>query len=268
VVVHGDTFTTVLGAVLGRLLGADVAHVEAGMRSGRIMHPMPEELNRRAVARIARLHFAPGAKEVNNLRRERARGQVVDTAANTAVDALKLMTSDRTPAVPLPDEFGLLTIHRFEMLRNTQAFTETLRTLKQASRDVPVLMPAGATERARIEELGLRDLFDDRFRLVDKQPYARFVPILARASFVVTDSGGLQQECGFLGLPCAIHREATESQHGIGENLVLTGLDVTVLRDFLTDWRSRRRPAGLDAFTPSRIVVDTFQQRGYLADQS
>jgi UDP-N-acetylglucosamine 2-epimerase (non-hydrolysing) len=167
--------------------------------------------------------------------------------------------------MPLPDEFGLLTIHRFEMLRNDEAFTETLRILKDASRDLPVLMPAGATERARIEQLGLGGLFDDRFQVIDKQPYARFVPILARASFVVTDSGGLQQECGFLGLPCAVHREATESQHGIGENLVLTGLDGAVLRGFLADWRSRRRPAGLAAFTPSRLVVDTLQQRGYLA---
>ena len=265
VIVHGDTFTTVLGALLGRLLGADVAHVEAGMRSGRLMHPLPEELNRRAVARLVQLHFAPGAREVAHLRRERVRGRVVDTGANTAVDALKLMSGERRLPMRLPDEFGLLTIHRFEMLRNNKTFSATLRTLREASRDLPVLMPAGATERARIEELGLAGLFDDRFRLIEKQPYARFVSILSRASFVVTDSGGLQQECGFLGLPCAVHREATESQHGIGENLVLTGLDDAVLRDFLENWRAFRRPASLDAFQPTNVVLDTLEEGGYLA---
>lgn len=269
IVVHGDTFTTVLGSLLGRFLRADVAHIEAGMRSGRLMHPMPEEINRRAVARLAKFHFAPGADEVRNLQRESVRGHIVDTLANTALDALKLMSGQAgQPPIPLPEEFGLLTIHRFEMLRNSGAFTETLRILREASRVMPVLMPAGATERTRIEELGLLDLFDERFQLVDKQPYARFVPILSRASYVVTDSGGLQQECGFLGLPCAVHREATESKHGLGENILLTRLDGDVLRNFIDRWPSYRRPATLDAFEPSRIVLDTLAEAGYLAAAS
>lgn len=265
VIVHGDTFTTVLGGLLGRLLRADVAHVEAGMRSGRLLHPFPEEFNRRAVARLVQLHFAPGPREVANLRRERVRGRVVDTGANTAVDALKLMSGNQEPLLPSLDEFGLLTIHRFEMLRNDDAFSATLRTVREASRDLPVVMPAGAIERARIEELGLTGLFDDRFRLIEKQPYARFVPILTRASFVVTDSGGLQQECGFLGLPCAVHRQATESQHGIGENILLTGLNDGVLRDFLSNWRSYRRPTKLTEFQPSKIILNVLLERGYLA---
>jgi UDP-N-acetylglucosamine 2-epimerase (non-hydrolysing) len=140
-----------------------------------------------------------------------------------------------------------------------------LRILKDASHGMPVVMPAGATERARIEELGLGDFFDTRFQLIEKQPYARFVPILSRASYVVTDSGGLQQECGFLGLPCAVHREATESNYGLGENVLLTRLDADVLRRFTADWTSYRRPASLDAFEPSRIILDALEEGGYLA---
>lgn len=268
IIVHGDTFTTVVGAVLGRFLGVDVAHVEAGQRSGRLMHPMPEELNRRIVAQLARLHFAPGTEEVGHLRRERARGQIIDTGANTAVDALKLLIADRKPPVTLPDEYGLLTIHRFEMLRNAPLFASTLKIVREASRDLPVLMPAGSIERARIEELGLSGLFDDRFRLIDKQRYANFLPILRGASFVVTDSGGLQQECGYLGLPCAVHRAATETRHRIGENVVLTEWNEVRLRDFLSSWPSYRRESVLNEFQPSEVIMNVLEQSGYLQTSS
>lgn len=264
VVVHGDTFSTVLGALLGRFLRAEVAHVEAGMRTGNIWHPMPEELNRRIVAKIATLHFAPTQHEVEALRREKAKGPLVDTGANTVIDALRLAIDGDAPAIDLPDEFGLVTLHRFEMLRNGPVFTQTLEVLHEASRDLPLVMPAGNTERNRIEELGLGHLFGDRFRLVDKQPYARFMPLLARASFVVTDSGGLQQECGILGKPAAIHREAVESQQGIGDNLVLTGLDMQVLRDFLGGWRDRARPSLLEQFHPTEVIVAELARAGHV----
>ncbi len=266
VVVHGDTFSTVLGAILGRILGAEVAHVEAGMRTGNIWHPMPEELNRRIVAKIATVHFAPTDHEVVNLRREKVRGIVIDTGANTVVDALRLAIDGDAPAIDLPTEFGLVTLHRFEMLRNGEVFTETLRVLHEASRTMPLVMPAGNTERNRIAELGLADLFDDdHFRLVEKQPYARFMPLLALASFVVTDSGGLQQECGILGKPAAIHREAVESQQGIGRNLLLTRLDMNELRRFLADWPSYRRESQLDVFHPTQVILRELEQAGHLA---
>ena len=132
-VVHGDTFSTVLGALIGRFLGAEVAHVEAGMRTGNIWHPMPEELNRRVVAKIATLHFAPTQHEVDHLRRERAKGPIVDTGANTVIDALRLAIDGDAPAIDLPAEFGLVTLHRFEMLRNGPVFTQTLEVLHEAS---------------------------------------------------------------------------------------------------------------------------------------
>ncbi len=266
VVVHGDTFSTVLGALIGRFLGVEVAHVEAGMRTGNIWHPMPEELNRRIVAKIATMHFAPTTLEVGHLRREKAKGPIVDTGANTVIDALRLAIDGEAPAIELPDEFGLVTLHRFEMLRNESVFTRTLEVLSEASGAMPLVMPAGNTERNRIAELGLSHLFGDRFRLVDKQPYARFMPLLARASFVVTDSGGLQQECGILGKPAAIHREAVESQQGIGDNLVLTGLDMDTLRDFLGHWKDYSRPSLLDEFHPTEVILDELRRSGHLSN--
>ena len=256
VVVHGDTFTTVLGALIGRLLGARVAHVEAGMRSGNLRHPFPEELNRRIVARLATLHYAPTAREVANLGRERAPGTILDTGANTAVDALRTML-ERAPEEPdLPEVFGLVTLHRFELVSDAKAFRAILEALSASATPArPLLMVAGQAERAKIGELGLEGLFGEHFRLLGKRPYAEFLPLLRAASFVVTDSGGLQQECAVLGKPCAVHRQRTESHQGLGENVVLTGLDTGVVRRFIADWESYRRPSTLDLFHPSRLVA-------------
>ena len=222
IVVHGDTFTTVLGALIGRFLGARVAHVEAGLRSGSLRNPFPEEVNRRIVGHLASLHFAPTSAEMANLSRSRAPGEVVVTGANTVVDALRLARGAEVDDLDLPAHFGLVTMHRYELLRDADALAALLRALSNADGDPPLLFVAGQAERARISELGLDGLFHTDFRIIEKRPYARFLPILTRADFVVTDSGGLQEECAALGIPCAVHRERTERHQGLGANVVLT----------------------------------------------
>ncbi len=254
VVVHGDTFSTVLGALLGRFLGARVAHVEAGLRTGSLRNPFPEEANRRIVAKLATIHFAPTEREVRNLKAERVHGEIIETGANTVVDALRLAEHEDVD-VELPPVFGLVTLHRFELLRQAGQFEAILRTLAEHRHAVPLVMVAGKSERDRITELGLDPLFDADFRLIDKRPYAAFLPILVRAHFVVTDSGGLQEECAVLGIPCAVHRERTERYQGIGENVLLTRMDTAVLSSFLGDTEAYRRPSTLDRYEPSRIIA-------------
>lgn len=256
VVVHGDTFTTVLGAIGGRLLGARVGHVEAGMRTGKLLHPFPEEINRRMVAQLVSVHYAPTQTEAEHIRREHARGRVIVTGANTAVDALKLVDRERRDEPDLPERFGLVTLHRFELVHDAERLAETVRVLAEHSHDLPMLFVAGQIEKARIHELGLDHLFDGTdLRMIDKRPYAAFMGLLSRADFVVTDSGGLQQECAALGMPCAIHRRAVEERAGLGDNVVLTGLQTDALEQFLLTWPSRRRPATLDDFHPSNIIA-------------
>lgn len=259
VVVHGDTFTCVVGALLGRFLGVKVAHVEAGLRSGSWRSPFPEELNRRVTARLVDVHFAPTPVEVANL--AGARGTVVLTGANTVVDSLKLLqTGSQTSEKP----YGVVTLHRFELLQDPQAFRQVLELLAAAAERTPMLFFAGAPERERITRLGLQSLFEGSMELRSKSSYLEFLPVLAGAAFVVTDSGGLQEECAYLGLPCAIHRERTERQQGVGHSVVLTGLDLTVLSDFLDDPSRYRRPGEVEQHHPSETIADTLSDRGHL----
>ena len=260
VLVHGDTFTAPIGAVIGRALGARVGHLEAGMRSGSIRNPFPEELNRRVAAYLVDVHFAPTAVEAHNLRHRR--GAIVTMGANTVVDSIRLALEHPVDAGPdLPERFGVATLHRFELVRQEETFRASLEALRDyARREVPVVYFSGASERERIEAFGLWDLFDpERFRIEDKLSYVRFQPVLARAEFVVTDSGGVQEEAYLLGIPCAVHRTHTERHVGEGDQMVLTKYDLGALREFLADHERYRAASSLDRYHSSAAVVDALE---------
>lgn len=263
VLVHGDTFTTPYGALIGkRILKSRVGHIEAGARSGSIMSPLPEELNRKIAAKIVDIHFAPTEHEVRNLRH--ARGVVVNTEANTAIDAMRLAIDGQAEMDGLPEKFGLATLHRFELVSRAEKYRESLEILREQSQDMPVLYLAGAPERERIKALGLENLFDEKnFIIRPKLRYLKFLPLIARAQYVVTDSGGLQAECYYLGIPCAIHRERTETPQHLGETVVLTGMESGKLRDFLATYQNRRGESWMDKYHPSEIIVNTLAQLGY-----
>ena len=260
ILVHGDTFTTVAGALAGRRLRVPVAHIEAGYRSGSVFAPFPEEIDRRLVAGLAHIHFAPSAREAENLRN--AKGRVINTRANTALDALRLFLPDGWDD-PATDPYGLVTLHRFELMRRPSSIDRILEICNRAAQAIPIRFITGEHGRARLAQHGLLSRFDDRFTIVDRVPYADFVPILARSNFVLTDSGGLQQECAYLGIPCLIHRERTESDLGLGRNVVLSGLSTEAARRFLEDPERFRATPLLDEFHPSDRIVEELSSLGY-----
>jgi UDP-N-acetylglucosamine 2-epimerase (non-hydrolysing) len=260
VLVHGDTFTCPIGAVVGRLLGARVGHVEAGLRSGSLRHPFPEELNRRVAGRLVHLHFPPTPREADNLRRHR--GLVVTTGANTIIDSVRYALDHPKPTgLSLPAEYGLATLHRYELVSRQDMYRAALETLREYSARLPIVYFAGASERERLEQYGLLDLFDEKdFRIEGKLSYVAFLPILARARFVVTDSGGLQEETAHLGIPCAVHRDRTERHDGEGRSVKITGFSIPALRQFLDDPEPYRVGGLNDAIHPSRVIVDALER--------
>ena len=255
-IVHGDTMTSVVGAVLARLLGADCAHVEAGLRSGDWRHPFPEELDRRIVGRLADVHYAPSEAALAALA---GRRNVVATGHNTVVDAVldQAVRSGRDTT----DPYGLVLLHRFEFL-TAPALVEA--TLDALTRRAPHRMVLVADDQAR-HVLGARldALPADRFTVLGKVPHAEFTGLLVGASFAVTDSGGVQEEAALLGIPTLVHRKATERQDGLGANAVLSQWDVAALEGFLGDFGTYRRPPNAPSTSPSDIVVKDLMTRGY-----
>lgn len=265
VLVHGDTFTTVIGALIGRAIGVPVAHLEAGLRSGNWRHPFPEELDRMAATRLARIHLAPGPHAVANLHAMHTKGEILDTGGNTIRDALEMVPTG-APLIKLPSEpFGLVSLHRFELLGKPDAFRAILELLHETSRRTPLVFIDHPVTAAAISVQGLDGLFDERFRRIPRQRYFDFIAVLKLSSFLVTDSGGSQEECTQLGHPCLVHRVATERPDGLGGPVVLSGMDLGVVADFLADPLARAAPpAGVDR-RPTDTILVFLERRGHLA---
>lgn len=255
VVVHGDTMTTVLGTFIGRLLGVPVAHIEAGLRSGDWRHPFPEELDRRIVGRLARIHYAPSEEAARNLA---GRDNVVLTHGNTAKDGVQDAAASATAD---GDAYGLVLLHRFEFISHAAFVRDTLQTLDRGSA-VPLRLIVDSYSRDAIEQT-IASLGLTRLTIMAKLEHSAFVDALRGAAFIVTDSGGVQEEAAVVGVPTLVHRKVSERQDGIGTSAVLSGWDLRVLEDFLAD-PGRYRVHDIDAgVSPSDVIVTDLVARGY-----
>ena len=262
-VVHGDTPSTLLSALMARRAGLRVAHLEAGLRSHSLLHPVPEEAIRVVVMRLADLLFAPDDTAVANLAAMRVRGRIVPVGANTSVEALRWTLGGRAPDVA-PTGPVLVHSHRVENLHRPARVEGVVALAERAGRDRPVkfvvLGPmAGVLERtgarARLEAAGVE--------LVPTLPHAGFVAALAAAPFVVTDGGSTQEECALLGVPTLLWRARTERPDGLGANVVLSRYDPAVVEAFLADpERHRRPPTALDRTPSADIRAVLLQELG------
>lgn len=265
ILVQGDTLSTLAGAILGKATGAQVAHVEAGARSGDLRNPFPEEGVRRLVDRLADVMYAAGDAHARNV--VQCRGDVVNTDMNTGLDALRLALW-LTPDKPPPDgSYGIVTLHRFELLRQRTLLRRTVRAILEARTPVSrIVMPLDAHSRHYMQRAGVLDALSSSTRvlLVPKIPFPTFQHWLVGSRFVVTDSGGLSQECGYLGLPCLIHRDAEEGVSGARGSLMLSHFDTSVLQGFMENPPEWPGPDLRGLPFPSLIVARDLASRGLI----
>jgi UDP-N-acetylglucosamine 2-epimerase len=223
VVVQGDTTTALAAALAGFYARIPVAHVEAGLRSGRRWSPYPEEINRRVIDQIADVLFAPTRGAAARLIDEGFGTERIRVTGNTVVDAL-LAIRDRLRihpvAIPgLDTAFGqrliLVTAHRRESFGEPLvAMCEALRQLAHDHPDVVIVYPVHLNPNVSVP---VRNLLADHDRIVLLPPldYLQFVSLLSRAYLVLTDSGGVQEEAPTFGKPVLVLRQVTERPEGI-----------------------------------------------------
>lgn len=223
VLVQGDTASVFFGALTGFFEGVPVGHVEAGLRSGDMGSPFPEEGFRRMTGVLARLHFAPTEGAARNLLREGIPKDRIHTTGNPVVDALVDMArrigEPRDPAVKAIFEegrpFALLTTHRRESWgAPLEGILGAVRTLVDRTPDLRVLVPVHPNPRVR--EPVRRMLGGvSRIHLTSPLAYEDLVLALSRARLVLTDSGGIQEEAPTFGVPLLVLREVTERPEGV-----------------------------------------------------
>lgn len=246
VLVQGDTTSALAAAFASRRAGIPCAHVEAGLRSGDPKNPYPEEINRVLIDGLSSLHFAPTASARRNLRREGLDESVFITG-NTVVDAMRgAMRRARRPAglagLRARTRLVLVTLHRRESFGPTlRRIFAALRDLARRHEDCLWVYPMHPNPEVRRHAALLRH---PRLRLLPPLPYPEFLWLMRRARFILTDSGGVQEEAPCLGKPVLVLRRKTERPEllkaGCG---MLVGTDPgRILREASRLLRGPRRP--------------------------
>ena len=236
VLVQGDTTTVQVASLCAFYRGIPVGHVEAGLRTGDMRNPFPEELNRRIVALAANWHYAPTEKARENLLAEGVKAEDITVTGNTVIDALHAMRAiNQKSPFPLPIKieemlaenrpYILVTGHRRENfgegVRNIcNALAKIARVLPDAKLVYPVHLNPNVRGTAMERLSGIENVI-----LVEPVPYAGFVRLLEASTVILTDSGGIQEEGAAIGKPVLIMREVTERPEGIEGGSILVGTD-------------------------------------------
>ena len=260
VLVYGDVNSTMAAALVCSKLQIRVGHVEAGLRSGD--RTMPEEINRLITDQLSDLLFTPSADADENLQREGIKPAKIYLVGNVMIDTLVRLLpycSAHRPA-DLVGPYALVTIHRPSNVDDLPWLRALLMALAELSHDLDVVFPVHPRTRQRIADLGPQALSNGHLRLLDPKPYLDFLALQQGAAMVITDSGGIQEETTFLGIPCLTLRANTERPVtvSLGTN-VLIGRDIprlqTEIRRILTGETKKRSPVPLwDGHAAQRIA--------------
>lgn len=258
-VVHGDTFSTLLGAVAGRFFGAQVAHVESGLRSFNLFHPFPEELTRIAVFRLANMAYCPNSWAVENLKRYSL--EKINCRQNTLLDSVRFAIA-QPPHEQSSCEvelYGVVSIHRFENIFNRNQFSKILDLLELMALNRPLIFVLHPATRKKLEQFNLMDRITGNPRFIprSRMGYIPFLQLLTNSSFVVTDGGSNQEELSYLGIPTLLMRRATERTEGLESNVFLSNFDEKIVRAFLNNLqRVPRIDLSVEDTAPSKMIVD------------
>ena len=284
--VHGDTTTTLSASLAAYYQQIPVGHVEAGLRTGNIYSPWPEEINRKVTGAIAQLHFAPTEKAASNLKTEGIPADRISITGNTVIDALldivQRLENDPQQSAAFDTVFGidpnkrliLVTGHRRESFgQGFERICSALQTVATRE-DVQIIYPVHLNPKVK-EPVGSRLGALEHVRLIAPQDYLPFVHLMRRADIILTDSGGVQEEAPSLGKPVLVMRDTTERPEAVhagtvklvGTNTSLIVRETTRLLDNHAAYETMKRahnPYG-DGFSSQRIrdtILSFFTSKG------
>jgi UDP-N-acetylglucosamine 2-epimerase (non-hydrolysing) len=243
ILVHGDTTTCMAASMAAFYRQIPVGHVEAGLRTGNIYSPWPEEMNRKITGAVATYHFAPTSQARGNLLNEGVADKSIIVTGNTVIDALLDVTqqikNDAKLKKQLADKFSfldadkrlvLVTGHRRENFGDGFIhICQALKTIVQSQPDVEVLYPVHLNPKVQqpVNEI-LRNV--SGVHLIDPQDYLPFVYLMNRCHIIISDSGGVQEEAPSLGKPVLVMRDTTERPEALAAGTVkLVGTDAEVI---------------------------------------
>lgn len=243
VLVHGDTTTTFATSLAAFYEQIAVGHIEAGLRTGNLYSPWPEEANRKLTSAITKFHFAPTELAQKNLTKENVKKEQITVTGNTVIDALlwvkEKITNDSALQDRLVCQFDfldsnkrliLVTGHRRENFGyGFEQICKAIQTIAKTHEDVEILYPVHLNPN--VQEPVNRLLKDyENIHLIEPQDYLPFVYLMTRAHIILTDSGGIQEEAPSLGKPVLVMRDTTERPEALNAGTVkLVGTDTQTI---------------------------------------
>jgi UDP-N-acetylglucosamine 2-epimerase (non-hydrolysing) len=264
-VVVGDVNSTIACALAAKKLGIAVAHLEAGLRSND--RTMPEEINRVATDAISDLFWTPSTDGDENLLREGVAPERIHLVGNIMIDSLEMMRPKieaRRYFAELgfePRGYGVATLHRPSNVDTPEQLSRLVDVLVAVAARTPVVFPVHPRTRQRLASAGLDARLDasGRVRIMEPAGYIDFMSLVFDAAFVLTDSGGVQEETTYLGVPCMTLRENTERPVTVtqGTNRLLRVDQVVEAAERIAGglWPKGSRPALWDGRTAGRVAA-------------
>ena len=222
IISQGDTSTAMAAALAGFHRGVKIVHLEAGLRTGDIHSPFPEEANRKLIGQVAELHLAPTAGSMENLRRENVRSKDIVVTGNTVIDALleaaswdtKFADSALQEAAESDKRLVVVTTHRRENLEAMKEIGGAVKDLAEAYPEINFALPLHLNPKVRQAVLPEVEHLPNII-ITDPLPYDQFTQLQNRATIILTDSGGVQEEAPALGKPVLVMRQNTERPEAV-----------------------------------------------------
>lgn len=261
VVVHGDTLSTWLGALAGRLAGGWVVHIESGLSSNKLTDPFPEELLRRLTFRLTNVALCPNDEAYARMRRYNCK--VVHTGENTLLDCVRDATSSSIGEAEVDaDSYFVASVHRFQNIYSRTNLTSIVDELLEVSELGAVYFILHPATEKRLRKYQLTEALEaaGNIELRPRMPYTEFLFLISRARGVFSDGGSNQEELSYLGVPTILFRKRSERPDGIGSNVVLYESEMSPLVEYIRQGKLdalRSDPRTDDPVQPSKTVVET-----------
>jgi UDP-N-acetylglucosamine 2-epimerase (non-hydrolysing) len=265
VIVVGDVNSTIACALAATKLGIKVAHLEAGLRSGD--RSMPEEINRIVTDSLSDLLWTPSEDADGNLRREGISDTRIERVGNIMIDSLEMMRptierNDRAATLGLvAGRYGVVTLHRPSNVDDGETLTGIVEALITVGSSIPIVFPVHPRTQGRLQSFGLlrRLKSSAGVHILDPLGYIDFMGLVFRSAFVLTDSGGIQEETTYLGIPCLTLRENTERPVTVtlGTNRLVKAHEVGNALAMVIEgkWPQGHVPPLWDGQTAARVVA-------------
>ena len=257
VLVHGDTFSTLLGALMGKLAGLKVGHVESGLRSFNLFHPFPEEITRLLTFKLSNSFFCSSNWAIQNLNNEK--GEKINLENNTLIDSVNLALSlSERSNVTIPDKsFGIVSMHRYENIFNRENLDRCIKLIETLANKYPLLFILHLPTEKQLKKFNFYERLksNPNIEMRPRYDYFDFIALLKKSELLITDGGSNQEECSYIGHPCLLLRQATERQEGLGENVVLSEYDENKALQFIKNLAAYKYPRKKPKRSPSHILV-------------